>query len=133
VYFYTELKKFDIKFLNCPFLAEATHELPSTKINAIIHNQLQAPIHSNMIKYAWYAAKLISHEVFGSVNQASFPDGVKTAKCECSKMAFIQCSCCCKFLFCNCFRTNPIPGPAILSLLPDMLQTLEDFLVTVKS
>jgi len=103
VYFYRELKKFDTKFPNCPVLAEATHELSCTKINAIIHNQLQAPIHRNMIKYAWYAAKLISCEVFSNVNQATFPDGVKTAKYECSKPAFIQCSCCCKFSFCNCF------------------------------
>jgi hypothetical protein len=38
-----------------------------------------------MLRYAWYGAKLISHEVFCSVNQVTFPDEVKAAKCEFSK------------------------------------------------
>jgi hypothetical protein len=37
-------------------------------------NQLQAPIYSNRMKYALYAAKLISREVFSNANQAAFQD-----------------------------------------------------------
>jgi hypothetical protein len=41
-----------------------------------------------MIKYAWYAAKLIiSREVFSGVKQFAFPDEVKTATCDCSKQS----------------------------------------------
>jgi hypothetical protein len=51
------------------------------KLHALIHTQLQATIYRNMVRYAWYAAKLItSHEVICSVNQATFLAEEKTEK-----------------------------------------------------
>ena len=51
------------------------------KIHVVIHNQLKAPIHSNMTRNAWYAAKLeTSSKVFSTVNQETFRDKVKTTK-----------------------------------------------------
>jgi len=38
-------------------------------------------------KYAWYAAKLISHEVISSDSQVAHLDEIKTVKCECRKQA----------------------------------------------
>jgi hypothetical protein len=56
------------------------------KIHVVIHNQLKAPIHNNMTRNAWYAAKLVtSSKVFNSVNQEAFRKKVKTTKLECSK------------------------------------------------
>jgi hypothetical protein len=56
------------------------------KIHVVIHNQLKAPIHSNMTRNAWYAAKLVtSSKVFSSANQEACRNKVKTAILECSK------------------------------------------------
>jgi len=53
------------------------------KIHVVTHNQLKAPIHSNMKSNAWYAAKLVtSSKVFSSVNQEAFRNKVKTTKLE---------------------------------------------------
>jgi hypothetical protein len=72
----------------------------TVKMHALIHNLLQAPIYRNMVRYVWYAAKLMtSCEVLYSVNKAAFLTEVKTEKCECRKQAFIRCSWCRKCSF----------------------------------
>jgi hypothetical protein len=38
-------------------------------MHALMHSQLQAPVYRNMIRYTWYAAKLIYHKVVCSVHQ----------------------------------------------------------------
>jgi hypothetical protein len=46
-----------------------------------------------MIRYGWYAAKLItSRDVFCKVNQVAFPAEEKTAKCKGSKQVLLRCS-----------------------------------------
>jgi hypothetical protein len=68
VYFYRQVKNYIAKFQNFPLLIAAKHELSSREdcmeMHALILNQLQASIYTNMIRYAWYATKLISSEVF---------------------------------------------------------------------
>jgi hypothetical protein len=59
------------------------------KIHVVIHNQLKAPIHHNMTRNAWCAAKLVtSNKVFSSVNKEAFRNKVKTTKLECSKCSW---------------------------------------------
>ncbi|GFG36753.1 hypothetical protein Cfor_09455 [Coptotermes formosanus] len=119
VCFYRQVKNYIGKFHNCQVLIAAKRELSSRedciKMHALIHNQLQAPIYRNTIKYAWYAAKLITpREVFCIVNQVAFPD-------EASFRAFAA------------FTTSTIPTPASPLPKPDMLQAHEEVPVTIKS
>jgi hypothetical protein len=114
VYFYKQVKNYIAKFQNCPVIIAANRELSSREdcidIHALIHNQLQAPIYRNMVRYAWYAAKLItSREVFGNVNQVAFLAEVKTEKCECSKQAFVRCSWCRKYFCFGCIYDEYYP------------------------
>jgi hypothetical protein len=59
-----QVKNHITKIQNCPVLTAPNCELPSRedciKIHALIHNQFQAPIYRNMMKYVRYAAKLIN-------------------------------------------------------------------------
>lgn len=67
---------------NCPYLLEVKREITSRedaiKIHSLIHYQLSAPIYHDMLKYAWYAAKLVEkRNVFLNVNQFHFPTLLK--------------------------------------------------------
>lgn len=71
------------KFQNFPVLTAANHEMSSRehsmKVLAPICNQLQAPVYSNMMNYAWFAARLVtSCEIFISANQVVFPHKTET-------------------------------------------------------
>jgi hypothetical protein len=103
-YFYRQVKNYTEKFQDCPVLIAANCKLSTrddyTKMHAFIHHQLPASVYRNMTRYARYAAKLTTHEVFCNINQVTFLTEVKTEKCECGKQALIRCSWCQKF---SCF------------------------------
>lgn len=94
LYFYRQVENYIGQFQNWSVLAAANYEVSSRedciKIHLLIHNQLQAPIYSIIMKYAWYARKLImSHEAFSAGNQIAFLDAINIAECECSEQAFM--------------------------------------------
>ena len=97
-YFFRQIKNFIKKIQNAIEILQNNRELlrreDAIKIYSFIHNQLSAPVFNAMIKYSWYAIKLISHRfIFFNVNQVYFPD-VRKAKCSYNNMAFIKCSYC---------------------------------------
>lgn len=45
------------------------------KIQSLVHNQLLAPIFHAMIKYSWFASKLIdTRDIFKNVKEVCFPE-----------------------------------------------------------
>jgi hypothetical protein len=48
-------------------------------MHTLIHNQLQAQFYKNMVRYSWYAAKLItSCKIFCNANGVAFTAKAKT-------------------------------------------------------
>ncbi|EZA58474.1 hypothetical protein X777_01173 [Ooceraea biroi] len=120
VYFYRQVKNFIRRMQNCSHLLQTNREITSRedviKIHALIHDQLQALIYSNMLRYAWYAAKLKPNkEYFLNVNQISFPESMKKENCNCEEIssAFIQCSWCRTYLCFECFYDEYHPTHCI--------------------
>ena len=81
------------------------------KIHSLIHHQLSAPIFEDMIKYAWFASKLIPERtVFGNVNQICFPMEMRQSKCDCKTCAFIKFAVCRMYLCILCFYNLYYPA-----------------------
>ena len=63
VYFYRQTKNIIKKLQNAAILIKEKGEMISRedalKLHSIVHHQLSSPIFQNMIKYAWYASKLL--------------------------------------------------------------------------
>ena len=65
------------------------------KIHSIVHHELSSPIFQNMIKYAWYASKLLPERIaFVNVNETCFPLTLTKKNCNCNEVSFIQCASC---------------------------------------
>ena len=66
VYFYHQVKIIIKRLENSSALLKDEREIAlredAIKINSIVHHQLSAPIFSPMIKYAWFAAKLMEEK-----------------------------------------------------------------------
>ena len=57
---------------------ELSRREDAIKIHSLIDNQLSAPVFNAMVKYFWYATKLISHRsIF--VTNVCLPDDVRNA------------------------------------------------------
>ena len=59
VYFHRQAKLFIKEIYNCTYLIKKQEQLSSKKdiikIQSLVHNQLSAPIFTDMIQYTWYA------------------------------------------------------------------------------
>ena len=108
VYFFRQMKNFIKKIQNSIDVLQKNEHLSSRedaiKIHSLIHHQLSAPIFEDMIKYAWFASKLIlSRSVFANVNEVCFPTDLRRSNCRCSKSGFIKCAACRNILCFECF------------------------------
>jgi hypothetical protein len=108
VYFFRQVKNFIKQIQDCTHILQQNRQLSSRedaiKIHSLIHSQLSSDVFNNMIKYAWYASKLIpERNVFFNVNQICFPPDIRKQNCACSMTSFIQCANCRKFLCFTCF------------------------------
>ncbi|XP_025160571.1 uncharacterized protein LOC112589900 [Harpegnathos saltator] len=106
VYFYRQVKLLIKRLQNAPILIKEEREIASRedaiKIHSIVHHQLSAPSFENMIKYAWYAAKLLEERnFFSNVNDICFPPTIAKQKCPCTEISFIKCAWC---AICFCFK-----------------------------
>lgn len=104
VYFFRQVKNFIKRLQNCSDVLRENRSLSTRedaiKIHSLIHHQLSAPDFQDMIKYAWFSAKLLpKRTIFGNVNQICFPIEVRKSKCSCNAASFIKCAECKKFLF----------------------------------
>jgi hypothetical protein len=61
-------------------------------MHALIHNQLQAPIYRNVIKYARYAAELITQQTFLQCKSSYIPDWSKNCKMSASSKYLLDVS-----------------------------------------
>lgn len=108
VYFYRQVKIFIKRIQNAPDLLKNDREIASTEdsiqIRSLILHQLSAPAFSPMIKYAWFASKLIEERpLFLNVNEVCFPITLLKAQCACNAVAFIKCARCFSVLCFGCF------------------------------
>lgn len=99
VYFYRQVKNLIKRLQNAPDLLKDQREIASRedaiKIHSLVHNQLSAPIFSPMIKYAWYASKLIEERPFFlNVNTVCFSVTLLKRNCACGNVSFIKCAWC---------------------------------------
>jgi hypothetical protein len=86
-------------------------------MHAFIHHQLQVPVNKNMIRHAWYAAKLTTAcEVPCNVNQAAFPAEVKPKNVSAASKHSLDAQSVKKFCVFAVFTMSIIPNPE--SLLP---------------
>ena len=109
---------------NAPELISYRRELSTRedyiKIYAIIHNQLSAPTFSAMIRYAWFASKLMDkRENFMNVNRVCFPLNVATNRCSGENMnaAFMKCFTCIYDKYHPTYCNHVIEDDNIMSLL----------------
>ena len=114
VYFYRQVKYFIKELQNSTYLLKEDSQISSRadaiKIHALIHNQLSAPAYQQMLKYAWFAAKLIEDRPFFQiVKQICFPPETKKKRCLCSEQAFVRCSWCYEFKCFECFYLDYHP------------------------
>lgn len=122
VYFYRQVKNFIKKIQNCSHLIEQGREITSRedciKIHSIVHHQLSAPIFGDMLRYAWFAAKLCDErEYFMNVNQVCFSVDMLKRRCDCKNAAFITCAGCRNNYCFPCFYDEYHPDKC-LSLKP---------------
>lgn len=115
VYFYRQVKNLIKRLQNCSTLMEQKRKINSRedciKIHSIVHHQLSSSIFSNMIKYAWYAAKLSNKRtIFMNVNEVCFTPELLKIPCSCKKAAFICCACCRNSFCFSCFYDNYHPS-----------------------
>lgn len=108
VYFYRQVKQFIYRLQNSTFLIQGKREIvsreDSIEIHALVHYQLSSPAFYNMLKYAWYASKLIENRnVFRSVCEVCFSQDVVRKKCKCLGVGCIKCSWCGDILCFPCF------------------------------
>lgn len=108
VYFYRQVKNFIKKIQNASDLLQQQREVASRedaiKIHSLLLHQLRAPIFCDMIKYAWFASKLITEKpLFQNVNEVCFPLSLTKTKCFCGGVNFIQCALCQSTLCFKCF------------------------------
>lgn len=108
VYFYRQVKNFLKRLQNAPTLIQEKREISSRediiKIHSLILHQLSAPVFSPMIKYAWFASKLmVDRTIFLNVNEVCFPISLLKKKCICEKVGFIKCAWCESVLCFTCF------------------------------
>ncbi|XP_067214158.1 uncharacterized protein [Linepithema humile] len=106
VYFFRQVKNFVQRIQNSVEVLQQNRQLSSRedaiKIHSLIHLQLSAAVFTDMIKYAWFASKLIlQRNVFGNVNEICFPPDLN--KCVCGIPLFIHCANCRKFICFKCF------------------------------
>lgn len=88
VYFYRQVKIFIKKLQNAPELLKANREIASREDSITIHSlllhQLSAPAFRPMIKYTWFASKLIDErDIFLNVNELCFPISLLKQPCVC--------------------------------------------------
>ena len=107
VYFYKQMKNIIKKLQNASTLLKEKREINSRKdalkIHSIVHHQLSSPIFQNMIKYAWYALKLLPETIaFINIIETCFPLTLTRKNCDCNEVAFIQCARCRKILCVHC-------------------------------
>lgn len=108
VYFFRQIKNFIKKLQNSAEVIQTKRQLSTRedaiKIHSLIHYQLSAPIFKDMIKYAWYASKLLpNRSLFANVNEVCFANNIRQSKCDCTACAFIRCAICRKYLCFSCF------------------------------
>lgn len=108
VYFYRQVKIFIKKIQNAPALLKNQREIASRedaiKIHSLILHQLSAPDFVPMLRYAWFASKLIEEKnIFSNVNDLCFPVSLLKKPCACNEMAFIKCAWCSRILCFTCF------------------------------
>lgn len=105
VYFHRQLKIFIKLLQNSTYLLQCKREINTRadciKIHALLHNQISAPIFENMIRYAWFASKMIGdRDIFWNVKDICFPERPSKSKCfDCDFLSFARCSWCRDF-FC---------------------------------
>lgn len=115
VYFYRQVKNLIKRLQNCAYIIEKNREINGRedciKIQSIVHHQLSAPIFSDMLQYAWFAAKLSDERtIFMNVNQVCFATDVLKNPCECKNSAFITCARCRKNYCFPCFYDEYHPA-----------------------
>lgn len=108
VYFFRQVKNFIKRLQNCTYLIERKREINSRedciKIQSIVHHQLSSEIYKDMIKYAWFAAKLCDdRDIFMNVNEVCFNMEDLKKNCNCTKSAFIKCARCRENFCFECF------------------------------
>ncbi|XP_070171198.1 uncharacterized protein [Polyergus mexicanus] len=108
VYFYRQVKNFIRRMQNAPALLKDQREIApredAIKIHSIVHHQLSAPIFFPMLKYSWFAAKLIEERsIFSNVNNVCFPSTLLKKHCACRDASFVKCAWCEKSLCFTCF------------------------------
>ena len=108
VYFYRQVKYFIKELQNSTYLLKEDKQINSRndamKIHVLIYNQLSAPAFQNMIRYAWFASRLVEDsEVFQNVKQVCFPPDTKRIPYSCSEQSFARCSWCKEFKCFKCF------------------------------
>lgn len=106
VYFYRQVKNLIKRLQNAPNLLREQREIASRedaiKIHSIVQHQLSAPCFENMLKYAWYAAKLLeTRTIFSNLNDICFPVTIAKQNCACKEISFIKCAWC---AICFCFK-----------------------------
>ncbi|XP_077279989.1 uncharacterized protein LOC143907229 [Temnothorax americanus] len=112
VYFYRQVKNLIKRLQNASALIKEQREIASRedviKIHSLVHHQLSAPSFTNMIKYAWYAAKLVEERTcFSNVNEICFPIMLGKQNCSvCKEISFIRCAWCMIYLCFKCFYDN---------------------------
>ena len=96
IYFYRQVKIFIKKLQNAPELLKTNTEIAfrenAIKIHSLILHQLSSPGFSDMIKYAWFASKVIEERtIFMNLNEMCFPILLLKNPCTCKTAAFIKC------------------------------------------
>jgi hypothetical protein len=115
VYFYRQVKILIKRLQNNSALLKDQREIASRedaiKIHSLVHYQLSAPVFSPMLKYAWFAAKLIQdRSVFLNVNDVCFPLALLKKNCACNNVSFIKCAWCEQNLCFTCFYDKYHPN-----------------------
>lgn len=109
VYFHRQLKIFIKLLQNSTYLLQNKREINTRvdciKIQALLHNQISAPIFKFMIQYAWYASKMINdRDIFWNVKDVCFPERPPKSKCsDCDSTSFARCSWCRHFVCFVCY------------------------------
>ena len=96
------------KLQNSPDLLKTSGEITSgkdeIKIHSLILHQLSSTGFSDMIKYAWFASKLIEERtIFTNLNEMCFPISLLKNLCTCKTATFIKCAWCRQKLCYVCF------------------------------
>lgn len=92
---------------NAPTLFKQQREIATLEDAIKIHSLiLRAPVFVPMIKYAWFASKLITERsIFLNVDDVCFPltNLKKPCSCQLKDVCFIQCAWCKSTLCFKCF------------------------------